>query len=253
MTETSQHRKKDISKTKQHCSFLVNGMRDGLPIGIGYLAVAFSLGIAASNAGFSWLQGFVISFFCSASAGEYAAFALIAADTGYLEVAVMTVIANARYLLMSCALSQKIRPETSLFHRLAMGFSVTDEIFGAAIGQNGWLSLEYYAGLVIGAVPLWAIGTALGIIMGEILPARLVIALGVSLYGMFLAVIIPAARRDKVVLVLIVVSFSASYFMSRSSFFSFLSEGTRTILLTVILSSAAALLFPHKEAVEHDT
>lgn len=250
MTDAIQKQKKNNTDQKNY-SFLLNGMKDGLPIGIGYLAVAFSLGIAASNAGFSWLQGFVISFFCSASAGEYAAFALAAADAGYVEVAVMTLIANARYLLMSCALSQKIRPQTSLFSRLKMGFSITDEIFGVAISQNGWLSLEYYAGLVIGAVPLWAVGTALGIIMGEILPARLVISLGVSLYGMFLAVIIPAAKKDKVVLVLIVLSFALSFFLSRSPRFNFLSDGMCTILLTVILSSSAALLFPLKEVSDN--
>jgi predicted branched-subunit amino acid permease len=234
-------------KKKPHHSFLLAGLKDGLPIGLGYLAVSFSLGIAAGKAGFTSFQGFVISLFCSASAGEYAAFTLIIANASYFEVAIMTLVANARYLLMSCALSQKIRPETSIRTRMSMGFCISDEIFGAAIGQKGWLSPVYYAGVILGALPMWAIGTALGIEMGEILPANVVTALSVSLYGMFLAIIIPAGKKDKVVCVLVVLSFALSWMLAKLPAFAGISEGMRTILLTVVISAAAAVLFPKKE------
>lgn len=119
------------------------GMRDGVPIALGYFAVSFSLGIAARTAGFTPLQGFVASLLNNASAGEYAAFALIASGATYLEVAIITLIANARYLLMSCSLSQKFAPDTPLRHRLLVGYDVTDELFGLAISYDGWLDPRF--------------------------------------------------------------------------------------------------------------
>ena len=116
---------------------LLAGIRDGLPIGLGYLAVSFSLGIAARNAGLNAFQGFLISLLNNASAGEYAAFTVIAADSGFLEMALITLITNARYLLMSCSLSQKFSPDTPLIHRLLVGYDVTDELFGIAISRPG--------------------------------------------------------------------------------------------------------------------
>lgn len=110
-------------------------MRDGVPIALGYFAVSFSLGIAARTAGFTPLQGFVASLLNNASAGEYAAFALIASGATYLEVAIITLIANARYLLMSCALAQRFAPGTPFFHRLIIGYDVTDELFGITIAR----------------------------------------------------------------------------------------------------------------------
>ena len=112
-----------------------DGMRDGVPIALGYFAVSFSLGIAARKAGFTPFQGFLVSLLNNASAGEYAAFALIMANATYFEVAVITLIANARYLLMSCALAQRFAPETPFWHRLLIGYDVTDELFGIKIGR----------------------------------------------------------------------------------------------------------------------
>ena len=114
---------------KKHSTALREGIKDGIPIGLGYFAVSFSLGIAARNAGLTALQGFLASLSTNASAGEYAAFIIIAADAPYLEMVLVTLITNARYLLMSCALSQKFSPDTPLYHRLLVGYDVTDEIF----------------------------------------------------------------------------------------------------------------------------
>ena len=168
---------------------LVNGIRDGIPIGLGYFAVSFSLGIAARKAGLSPFQGFLASLFNNASAGEYAAFTLIAANAGYLQVAIITLIANARYLLMSCALAQRFSPDTPFFHRFLIGYDVTDELFGITIARPGWLNPYYTYGAILVAAPAWSIGTALGIIAGNLLPLRAVSALSVALYGMFLAII----------------------------------------------------------------
>lgn len=163
----------------------------GSPLPWGILPSRSRWGIAARNAGLTPVQGFLASILNNASAGEYAAFTLIAAGATYWEVAVITLIANARYLLMSCALAQRFSPETPFFHRLLIGYDVTDELFGITIARPGYLNPYYTYGAILLAAPAWAIGTALGIIAGNALPLRVVSALSVALYGMFLAIIIP--------------------------------------------------------------
>ncbi len=224
-----------------------DGMRDGVPIAAGYFAVAFSLGIAGRNAGLTALQGFVISVLNHASAGEYAGITLIAANATYFEMALTILITNARYLLMSCALSQKFAPETSMLHRIGVGFGITDEIFGITMARPGSVEPAYTYGAMLTAIPCWALGTALGITAGNILPLRVVSALSVALYGMFLAIIIPPARKDKVVAALVALSFAASLAAEYLPLVRELSAGTRVILLTLILSGGAAALFPVKE------
>ena len=237
-----------VYKMKESIQFsrrvFCDGMRDGFPIALGYFAVSFSLGIAARHAGLTPMQGFWASLLNNASAGEYAAFTLIAAKATYLEVAIITLIANARYLLMSCALAQRFLPETPFFHRLLIGYDVTDELFGITIARPGYLNPCYTYGAILLAAPAWAIGTALGIVAGNALPLRVVSALSVALYGMFLAIIIPPARKDRVVAALVLLSFVLSFACSYLPGVAALSDGTRTILLTVLISGAAAVLFP---------
>ena len=240
--------------SKSNAKIFQMGMKDAIPIGLGYFAVAFSLGIAARNAGMNAFQGFLLSFLNNASAGEYAGITVIAANASYIEIAVVTLIANARYLLMSCAMGQRLKPGLSFGHRLLMGYDITDELFGIAIARPGYLEPFYTYGAMLTAIPCWAAGTACGIIAGNIMPARVVSALSVSLFGMFLAIIIPPAKKDKVVAALIVLAFAASYAASCLPVISSVSEGTRTIILTVILSAGAAYFFPvsSEGGTEHD-
>lgn len=226
------------------------GVRDGMPIGLGYFAVAFTLGIAAKNAGFSPFQAMMESLLNNASAGEYAVFSLVAAGASYWEVAVMTLVANARYLLMSCSLSQKLAPDTSLRHRMLLAFDVTDEIFGISIAVPGRLDPRYTYGAMSVAIPGWALGTFLGVVVGNALPPRLVSALSVGLYGMFLAIIVPPAKKDRVVLVLVAVSFILSFAAGRLPLLAGISAGTRTIILTVVIALTAAVLFPVRDEKE---
>lgn len=226
---------------------LAEGMRDGIPIGLGYLAVAFSLGVAARNAGLNAFQGFLASILNNASAGEYAGFTLIAEGASYLEMAFLTLVANARYLLMSCALSQRFSPDTGLIHRLLLGYDVTDELFGITIARPGALNPYYTYGAILVAIPCWSCGTALGVAAGNLLPLRAVSALSVALYGMFIAIIIPPAKKDKVVAVFVALSFFTSFLSARLPLLARLSAGTRTILLTVVLSALAAILFPVRQ------
>lgn len=230
----------------------LEGLRDGLPIGLGYFAVAFSLGIVAQGAGLNAIQGFWASFFNVASAGEYALFTSIAAKATYIEIAIITLVVNARYLLMSCALSQRFDENTPMIHRFLVGFGVTDEIFGITIGRDGYVNPLYNYGAIAIAVPLWSIGTSLGIIAGNFLPNSVVSALSVALYGMFLAIIVPPAKKNFVIAVAVIVSFIASYIFTVLPFIKELSSGTRTIIITVIISSILALLKPIKEPGEEE-
>lgn len=221
-----------------------DGVRDGMPIALGYLAVSFTLGTAIQKAGMTAFQGMLASLLNNASAGEYVGFALIAAGSSYWEVALLTLITNARYLLMSCALSQKFAPGAPLIHRLLVGFDVTDEIFGISIARPGVLNPYYNYGAMAVAMPGWALGTYLGVVIGNILPLRAASALSVALYGMFLAVIIPPAKKNRVVAGLVVISFAASFLSVRLPVLAGISGGTRTILLTVVIAGLAAVLFP---------
>ena len=227
---------------------ILKGLRDGLPIGLGYFAVAFSLGITARGAGVSPLQGWVASILNHASAGEYALYALIGAHAAVWEIAAVIFVTNMRYLLMSAALSQKMSTQAGFLRRLGTGFSITDEIFGLAVAQPGAVSCTYLWTAFILADLMWAAGTLCGILAGNVLPANVVTALSVAIYGMFLAIIIPPARKSRILAGLILVSFACSFTLGR--LLPSLSEGMRTILLTVCLSVAAAVLFPLKDEAE---
>ena len=228
----------------------LKGLRDGIPIMLGYFAVAIALGINARGAGMTALQATVASLLNNASAGEYVGFTLIAAGASYIEMFVMEAIANARYLLMSTALSQRLSESVPLVQRLLLGFVVTDEIFGASVSVEGNIRPAYPYGLFTVATVGWAAGTCVGVLLGNVLPVRVVSALSVALFGMFIAIFIPPAKKDKVVAVLVVLSFGLSFLFSSLGPLSSIPEGIRTIILTVALSLGAALLFPRKEAAD---
>ena len=229
------------------------GFRDGIPIGLGYFAVSFSLGIFAKSVGADVLQGIINSFLNHASAGEYAVYSMIGADATYVEMAIMTLVVNARYLLMSTALSQKIHPDTPFIHRLGIGFHVTDELFAISINRKGYVNPLYCYGAFLIAIVGWCLGTAVGIVAGGMLPLRLVSAFSVALYGMFLACIMPAARKNRVIAITIAVCFLLSYLATVLPVISEISSGTRTIILTVVIAAVVAILFPHVEEIEDES
>ena len=226
---------------ENHKSNFCKGLKGGIPIALGYFAVSFTLGIQAKNVGITAFQAAVTSFGLHASAGEYIAFTLIGANANILVMVLMEMIANARYLLMSCSLSQKIPADTPMWKRLVMGYFITDEIFGASISVSGKLDPYYMFGLIAVASPGWVVGTALGVIMGNALPLRAVSALSVGLYGMFIACIIPEGRKNKIVAGVIIVSFVLSYIFSTLSVLKGISSGIKIMILTVIISTVAAI------------
>ena len=225
-------------------NIFLKGMKDGLPVALGYLAVSFTLGIAAVKSGLTPFQAFATSALNNTSAGEFAAFSLIGAGVSYMEIALTTLILNMRYILMSCALSQKIDKNTPIVHRFLMAYDVTDEIFGLSIMSEGRLDPKYTNGLIAISAPSWAIGTYLGAVMGSVMPAGVLSAMNLALYGMFIAVIVPPAKKDKTIAVVIAVSMLSSLMFSILPGLREISSGIVVIILTVVISLAAAILFP---------
>ena len=223
---------------------ITHGLYDGIPIALGYFAVAFSLGIIAAQAGLTSVLGFVCSFFTRASAGEYGVYTLVAAQAAYVEIVAMCLVVNLRYMLMSAALSQKIAPGTSLLHRILMACCVTDEIFGISIAHHGYCPPAYTYSAAFISTLLWASGCAAGIVAGGMLPSGIVAALSVALYGMFLAIIMPPARNDRYVLYAVAASFVLSGLCSVAPIVCSWSSGTRTIVLTILISALAAWYKP---------
>ncbi len=223
------------------------GLRDGIPIALGYFAVSFTLGIVAKNAGLTAFQAFLTCALTNASAGGYAGFTAIAENSGYIDLTLTMLIVNARYLLMSAALSQKLSSQIPLHHRMLIAFDVTDEIFGISVAQKGKLNPYYNYGAMSVSIPCWATGAALGVLLGNVLPQSIVSALSVGLYGMFLAIVIPPARKNRIIAGIVIVSMVLSFAFSKIPFICNLSSGIRVIILTVVIALTAAILFPVKE------
>lgn len=225
----------------------VRGMRDGIPICLGYFAVSFALGIAGRGVGMNAVQAFVMSLTMVASAGQFAAITLIGAGAGIIEMITTTIVVNLRYLLMSCSLTQKLSPETKLLHRLALSYCMTDEIFGLSISVDGFLRPVYTYGITMISVSGWCLGTVLGVVAGNILPALVTNALGVAMYGMFLAIIIPPAKENHFLGALIAVSMAASGLFSILPYLKAISSGFRVIILTILIAGIAAVIHPIEE------
>ncbi len=226
----------------------VRGMRDGIPICLGYFAVSFALGIAGRGVGMNAVQAFVMSLTMVASAGQFAAITLIGAGAGIIEMITTTVVVNLRYLLMSCSLTQKLSPETKLLHRLALSYCMTDEIFGLSISVDGFLRPVYTYGITVISVSGWCLGTVLGVVAGNILPALVTNALGVAMYGMFLAIIIPPAKENHFLGALVAVSMAASGLFSILPYLRAISSGFRVIILTILIAGIAAVIHPMEES-----
>lgn len=231
-------------------NIFLKGMRDGIPIGLGYFAVSFSLGIAARSAGMNAIQGFFLSLLNNASAGEYAGIASIKAGAPYIELALLMLITNSRYLLMSCSLSQKLDPKLSTGHRMLIGFDITDELFGIGIAYPTPLSPVYMYGAYSIALPMWALGTSAGIIAGNILPGVIVNALSAAIFGMFIAIIIPPAKKDKAILAIVIISFIISSLFTIIPLINTLTESLRIILLTLLIAVSAAIVKPISDEEE---
>lgn len=223
------------------------GVRDGIPICLGYVAVSFTFGIMAKNAEISVWEAVLISALNLTSAGQFAGLSLIASSASYWEMAMTQLVINLRYCLMSCALSQKLDASFPFFHRFFIAYGVTDEIFGVSVGVKEKLSPFYSYGVISVAAPGWVLGTFLGVVSGNVLPARIISALSVALYGMFIAVVIPPSRDNRILRYLAIISMFLSLIFSMLPVLNQISSGFRIILLTILIAGVAAWLFPLPE------
>ncbi len=226
------------------------GLHDGIPIFLGYFSVSIAFGVQAAGKGLSPAAAMVMSFSNLTSAGQFAALDVIARSGSLVEMALTTLLINLRYLLMSSALSQKMAPDASLSGRLIASYGVTDEIFGISVMQPAPLHWTYMLGAIVMAVPGWVGGTAVGALAGALLPLSVTRALGVALYAMFMGVVLPPAKKSRVLAVLVPLSMLACWAFTR--LFPAVPSGYRIIILAVALSGAAALFFPVPEEEEKE-
>ena len=227
--------------------WFLTGLKNGIPICLGYFAVSFALGIAARNGGLHAFQAFLMSLLMVASAGEFAAVTLITTGAGAVEMIITSLIVNLRYFLMSCSLTQKLKPGTPLIHRFLLAQGITDEIFGLSVSVEGWLNPLYTYGLLVISASGWCAGTVLGVVMGNILPGWMTNGLSVAMYGMFLAIIIPPSRKSSFIGGLVAVSMAASGLFAVFPVLCRISSGFRIIILTILIAGAAAFIRPVEE------
>ena len=221
------------------------GFLHGIPIGLGYLSVSFGFGIMAVNSGLTVLESTLISLTNLTSAGQAAGVTVIASGGTLAEMALVQLTINIRYALMALSLSQKLDKSFTFPHRMLASFGITDEIFGVCAAQESPLTPFYMYGMILIAMFGWVLGTFLGAYAGELLPASVSAALGIVLYGMFLAIIVPPSRKEKSVLSVVLISALLSvicYYLIPS-----LSGGFAVIVCAVSASVLGAILFPREE------
>ena len=229
-------------------SKFLRGMTHGLPIGLGYLSVSFGFGILAVRSGLSWFQAGMISLTNLTSAGQAAGVDIIAASGTILEMVLVQLTINLRYSLMALSLSQKLDPKFTTGHRLLASYGITDEIFAVCSAQKELLSPAYMYGMILVATIGWVTGTLLGATAGAIVPARVSAALGILLYGMFIAIIVPPAKKDKSVLAVVIAA--ALFSLLFKYVFTAVSGGFAIIICAVCASALGAVFFPVKDEEE---
>ncbi|MBR4555198.1 MAG: AzlC family ABC transporter permease [Ruminococcus sp.] len=225
----------------------LGGLKDGIPIALGYLSVSFGFGIMAVSGGLSVFAAVLISMTNLTSAGQVAGLTVIAEGGALIEMAVAQFVINLRYSLMSLSLSQKLNNRFTWLSRLAVSFGITDEIFAVASGRSKEVSKQYMAGLISLPWVGWALGTFLGAAAGEILPEKLKAALGIAIYGMFVAIFVPAARKAVGVLAVVLIAVTASCCLRYIPLFDGVSDGFAIIICTALAAAAGALFFPVKQ------
>ena len=223
------------------------GIKDGIPIALGYFAVSFTFGMMAVSGGMGTWQAVLISLTNLTSAGQFAGLDIILAGGSYWEMALTQLIINLRYCLMSFSLAQKLEKGIAGVHRDVVAFGVTDEIFGVSASQEGRLSPWYNYGAMCVAIPGWTLGTLAGAVSGNLLPAFMVSALGIAIYGMFLAVIIPPAKTNRAVLLVVIGAMAVSTLFAAAPGLKKVSSGFVIIITTILVAGIAAYFCPVKE------
>lgn len=222
-----------------------SGLGQGIPIGLGYLSVSFGFGIMAVRAGLSVTEASLISLTNLTSAGQAAGVDVIASHGSLLEMALVQLTINIRYALMALSLSQKLDGSFTLPHRLLAAYGITDEIFGLCSAKPGKLEPFFMYGVIVIAALGWVLGTFLGAAAGELLPAPVTAALGIVLYGMFIAIIVPPSRKSKSILCVVLAAAALSCICKY--LLPMISSGFAVIICGVAASVLGAVLFPREE------
>lgn len=223
------------------------GIKDGIPIGLGYFSVSFSFGILVVSHGLSWWEALLISMANVTSAGQFAGLTVMTSAGTLIEMVVTQLVINLRYALMSISLSQKVEEKFSGIYRAILGFGITDEIFAVAMGQPGEVTRRYFAGLMVVPYIGWSAGTLAGAVCGNILPEIVCDALGVALYGMFIAIVVPPMKKNKKVAVVVLIAMCCSLILNYVPLVNGISSGFAIIISSVIAAGIGAVLFPKKE------
>ena len=229
----------------------LEGIRDGIPICLGYFSVSMAFGLTAVLSGIPIWAAVVISLTNLTSAGQFAGMNLIAARGALVEIGLTTLIINIRYFLMSISVSQKVDQKMTMKERMAVAFGITDEIFAVSMQRDHELTTAYMAGLILTPVLGWTGGTLVGAVATSLMPPILSNAFGIALYGMFIAIIVPPAKEQKNVLFAVLLAIAASVACKYIPIIKNLSSGWTIILITLVVCVIAAWLFPVEEREEN--
>ena len=235
-----------MRNTKNKNSEFISALRDGLPIGLGYFPVSFAFGIFSVNGGLSALQALLISMTNLTSAGQLAGVTLMILSSPFLEIALSQLDINLRYALMSLSLSQKTDSTIRTIDRFLISFFITDEIFAVASGKKS-ISRKYMYSLALLPYIGWSTGTLCGALLGEILPDALISCMGIAIYGMFVAIVVPAAKKSLPVFGVILSSAAVSCIIKYTPLSNFISDGFAIIVCAILVSAVFALICPIKE------
>ncbi len=223
------------------------GIQDGIPIAVGYFSVSFTFGMMAVQSGISPFHAVLISLLNLTSAGQFAGLTVIVTGASLIEMALTQLVINIRYALMSVSLSQKLDDSVKLRSRFLIAYGNTDEIFAVASSNPGKVGEKYLYGLIFLPVLGWVGGTLAGAVASTILPETIISALGVALYGMFIAIVVPPAtehREIRIVVILALILSAAFYYLP---VLKQVSSGFMIIICTVVAAAIGAVLFPIKE------
>lgn len=224
------------------------GLADGVPIALGYISVSFGFGILCVKGGFSALTAVMISLTNVTSAGQLAGLGIMIAAGSLMEIIVTEFVINMRYALMSISLTQKLDDSFTTSRRMICAFAMTDEIFAVASSHEGKINARYFYGLMLLPVVGWVVGTALGALAGGILPESITNAMGIALYGMFLAIILPPATKSRAVAICVGIAAALSLVLNLVPLFSGLSSGFAIVICAIVASAVVSLCFPIQDA-----
>lgn len=220
------------------------GMRAGIPICVGYFSVSFGFGAMAIAQGLTIWQAVLISASNLTSAGQFAGLTVIAAGATIMEMILTQVVINSRYALMSLALGQRLGPEVGFGKRLVAAFFNTDEVFALGMSRSKPLTTGFFLGAGVVAALGWTSGTAMGAVAGTLLPASVRMALGAMLYGMFVAIVVPQAKKEKPLLFSVLLALVFSCLFAWAPLLKDISAGLGIVICTVLTASICAVLFP---------